>query len=108
VESHLRKGRDLRQDQEPMATGCIAAHLCKRSKGGAASVVVAAAKVGQPAFISEFVARNSRFLHCAVAFAPAAVGMTRCKVSQSLMAIRLKDRLASRMVITIVCRGLKS
>jgi len=25
--------------QNPLVTGCIASHLCKRSKGGAASVV---------------------------------------------------------------------
>jgi len=34
--------------QNPLAIGCIAAHLCKRSKGGASSVTIAPAKLGQP------------------------------------------------------------
>ena len=38
----------VRQDQNPFATGASAAHLCKRGKGGASSVVVVPAKVGQP------------------------------------------------------------
>ena len=40
--------RALRQGQNCLAIGCIAAHLCKTRKGGAPSVMVAPAKVGQP------------------------------------------------------------
>src|ERR1039458_4561600 len=40
--------RALRQGQNCLAIGCIAAHLCKTRKGGAPSVMVAPTRVGQP------------------------------------------------------------